>query len=102
LNATIIQKYLESNKLTPKGPRPFFGPFLKFGQAIVDAIFVPKISNFWRTCGLVLASRRTNFYEIPISNLEAMPQKQNYFEVWAAWVAKKLFIFKLFWVGFFS
>jgi hypothetical protein len=33
-------------KLTPKGPRPFFGPFLKFGQAIVDAIFVQKISNF--------------------------------------------------------
>jgi hypothetical protein len=33
--------------LTPKGPRPFFGPFLKFGQAIVDAIFVQKISNFW-------------------------------------------------------
>jgi hypothetical protein len=29
--------------LTPKGPRPFFGPFLKFGQAIVDAIFVQKI-----------------------------------------------------------
>jgi hypothetical protein len=33
--------------LTPKGPRPFFGPFLKFGHAIVDAIFVQKISNFW-------------------------------------------------------
>jgi hypothetical protein len=33
--------------LTPKGPRPFFGPFLKFGQAIVDAIFVQKISKFW-------------------------------------------------------
>jgi hypothetical protein len=32
--------------LSPKGPRPFFGPFLKFGQAIVDAIFVQKISNF--------------------------------------------------------
>jgi hypothetical protein len=26
--------------LTPKGPRPFFCPFLKFGKAIVDAIFV--------------------------------------------------------------
>jgi hypothetical protein len=61
--------------LIPKGPRPFFGPFLKFGQAIVDAIFVQKISNFWWTCGLVLASRRTNFYEIPISNLGDMPQK---------------------------
>jgi hypothetical protein len=32
--------------LTPKHPRPFFDPFLKFGQAIVDAIFVQKISNF--------------------------------------------------------
>jgi hypothetical protein len=30
-------------ELTPKGPRPFFGPFLKFGQAIVNAIFVQKI-----------------------------------------------------------
>jgi hypothetical protein len=30
-------------KLTPKGPRPFFGPFLKFGQAIVNEIFVQKI-----------------------------------------------------------
>jgi hypothetical protein len=33
--------------LTPKGSRPCFGPFLKFGQAIVNAIFVQKISNFW-------------------------------------------------------
>jgi hypothetical protein len=33
--------------LTPKGPRPFSGPFLKLGQAIMDAIFVQKISNFW-------------------------------------------------------
>jgi hypothetical protein len=86
--------------LTPKGPRPFFGPFLKFGQAIVDAIFVQKISNFRWTCGLVLASRRTNFNEIPISSLGAMLQK-NYFEVRATWAAKKLFIFKLFWVEFF-
>jgi hypothetical protein len=62
-------------KLTPKGPRPFFGPFLKFGQAIVDAIFVQKISNFRWTCGLVLASRHTNFFEIPISRLGAMLQK---------------------------
>jgi hypothetical protein len=34
-------------RLTPKGRRPFFGPFLDIGQAIVDAIFVQKISNFW-------------------------------------------------------
>jgi hypothetical protein len=33
--------------LTPEGQSPLFGPFLKFGQAIVDAIFVQKISNFW-------------------------------------------------------
>jgi hypothetical protein len=33
--------------LTPKGPSPFFGPFFKFGQAIVDALFVQKISKFW-------------------------------------------------------
>jgi hypothetical protein len=53
----------ESDALTPKGQSPFFGPFLKFGQAIImDAIFVQKISIFWRTCGLVLASRCTNFY----------------------------------------
>jgi hypothetical protein len=25
----------------------FFCPFLKFGQAIIDAIFVQKISKFW-------------------------------------------------------
>jgi hypothetical protein len=95
IQTTIDQDHFssESKILTPKGPRPFFGPFLKFGQAIVDAIFVQKISNFRWTCGLVLASRCTNFYEIPISNLGAMPQKQNYFEVRAAWAAKKLFIF---------
>jgi hypothetical protein len=87
--------------LTPKGRRPFFGPFLKFGQAIVNAIFVQKIWIFWWTCGLVLASRCTNFYKIPIFNLGAMPQNQNYFEVRAARAAKKLFIFKLFWVGIF-
>jgi hypothetical protein len=33
--------------------------------------------------------------------LEVMPQKQNYFEVRAARAAKKLFILKLFWIGFF-
>jgi hypothetical protein len=87
--------------LTPKGPRLFFGPFLKFGQAIVDAIFVHKISYYRWTCGLVLISRRTNFYKIPISNLGAMPQKQNYFPVRATQAAKKLFILKFFWVGFF-
>jgi hypothetical protein len=33
--------------LTPTGRSPVSGPILKFGQAIVDAIFVQKISNFW-------------------------------------------------------
>jgi hypothetical protein len=32
--------------LTPKRQRPFFGMYLEFGQPIVDAIFVQKISNF--------------------------------------------------------
>jgi hypothetical protein len=87
--------------LTPKHLRPFFGPILKFEQAIVDAIFVQKISNFRWTCGLVLASSCTNFYKILISSLGAMPQKQNYFEVQATWATKKLFTLKLFWVEFF-
>jgi hypothetical protein len=48
IQTTIDQDHFssESKILTPKGPRPFFGAFLKFGQAIVDAIFVQKISNF--------------------------------------------------------
>jgi hypothetical protein len=92
--------------LTPKERSPFFGPFLRFGQVIVDAVFGQKISNFRWTCDLVLASRCPNFYKIPNSSLGAIPQKQNYFEVRAAWAAKKLFILKLFilklfWVGFF-
>jgi hypothetical protein len=57
---------------------------LKFGQAIVDAIFVQKISNFWWTCGLVVASRRTNSYKILIFGLGVMPQKQNPCELRAA------------------
>jgi hypothetical protein len=61
--------------LTPKERRPFFGLFLEFGQPIVDVIFVQKILIFWWTCGLVLASRRTNFYKILISGLAIMPQK---------------------------
>jgi hypothetical protein len=35
--------FQKNNYLTPKRPRPSFGPFLKFGQAIVNAIFVQKI-----------------------------------------------------------
>ena len=87
--------------LIPKGWRPFFGLFWNFGQAIVDAMFVQKISNFWcSTYGLVLASRCTNFYKIPIFSLGAMPQKQNYFEVQAARAAKNFLFLKIFELDF--
>jgi hypothetical protein len=33
--------------LTPKILEAIFQAFLKFGQAIVDAMFVQKISKFW-------------------------------------------------------
>jgi hypothetical protein len=33
--------------LIPKGLEAIFQAFLKFGQAIVDVIFVQKISIFW-------------------------------------------------------
>jgi hypothetical protein len=88
-------------KLTPKGQSLVFSSFLKFGQAIADVIFVQKISNFRWTCGLVLASRRTNFYKILIFGLGIMPQKQNPCELRAARAANFYFILKLFWVGFF-
>jgi hypothetical protein len=39
-------RVLGHSRLTPKHLRPFFGPFLKFGQAIVDAIFVQKSQIF--------------------------------------------------------
>jgi hypothetical protein len=68
----------------------------------VDAMFVSKISNFWGTCGLVLASRRTNFYKIPIFGLGIMPQKQNSFVLGTARAAKKTFYFLTFldWIFF--
>jgi hypothetical protein len=40
-------KITRKMNLTPKERSPIFDPFLKFGQAIIDAIFVQKISNFW-------------------------------------------------------
>jgi hypothetical protein len=48
-SVVIISTYLAgiTLTLTPKGRSPFFDTFLEFGQAIVDAIFVQKISNFW-------------------------------------------------------
>jgi hypothetical protein len=89
--------------LTSKGLEVIFQVFLKFGQAIVDAIFVQKISNFQWPCGLVLASRRTNFYKIPIFGLGIMPQKENSFVLEAAArAAKKTFNFLIFlgWIFF--
>jgi hypothetical protein len=81
--------------LTPKGPKAIFKPFLKFGQAIVKVIF---IKNSWIKLwvgGLVLATRRTNFYKIPIFGLVVMSQNPFFFSIW---VAKKLFIIKFFFV----
>jgi hypothetical protein len=88
-------------KLISKGRSPFFGPFWKFGQVIVDAIFVQKISNSWWTCGLVLASRRTNFYKIPISGYTVMPQKHIFLVMRAALGSQKTSYLKKNWVGFF-
>jgi hypothetical protein len=90
-NLTTICKNLLGLKLTPKGRRPFYGLFLDFGQAIVDALFVQKISNFWWTCSLVLASRRTNFYKIPILGYTNMPQKHFFFVKRAASGIQKTF-----------
>jgi hypothetical protein len=88
--------------LTPTGRSPVSGPILKFGQAIVDAIFVQKISNFWWVCSLVLASRCTNFYNILIFGLKVMPQKQNPCELRAARAGQKTFYFLTFlsWIFF--
>jgi hypothetical protein len=46
-NINPTHSRLGMRHLTPKGQRPFFGLFLEFGQPMVDAIFVPKISIFW-------------------------------------------------------
>jgi hypothetical protein len=66
---------------------------LEFGQAIVDAIFVQKILNFWGTCGLVLASRHTNLYNIPILGYTIMPPKHTFFVMRAAFGQPILFLF---------
>jgi hypothetical protein len=47
---TIYMDYknlMNAQDLIPKGLEAIFQAFLKFGQAIVDAIFVQKISKFW-------------------------------------------------------
>jgi hypothetical protein len=91
-----------TNVLTSKGRSTVFGPFFKFRQAIVDAMFVQKISNFWWTCGLVLASRYTNFYKILIFGLGVMPQKQNSFRLRVARADPKTFYILTFlgWIFF--
>jgi hypothetical protein len=88
--------------LTPKGRSPIFGPFLKFVQSIVDAIFVQKISNFRCTCGLVLVSRCINSYKILIFGLGIMSQKQNPCELRIARVTKRLLFLNLFELDLFS
>jgi hypothetical protein len=79
--------------LTPKGPETIFKPFLKFGQAIVKAIFIKNLWIKLWTYGLVLASRRTNLYKIPIFGLVLMSQNTFFFSIRAA---KKLFNIKFF------
>jgi hypothetical protein len=61
-----------------------------------------KSQIFGKHVGLVLASRCTNFYKIPIFGLGVMPQKQNSFVLWAARVAKKTYHFIFFggWIFF--
>jgi hypothetical protein len=68
----------------------------------VDATFVQKISNFWWTCGLVLASRRTNFYKIPIFGDTVMPQKHIFLVMQAVSSNQKPFYFLTFlgWIFF--
>jgi hypothetical protein len=93
-----------NNELTPKGQRPFFVLFLEFGQPIVDAIFVQKISNFWWTCGLVLASRRTNFNKIQISGFSNYASKTRLFWVGGSFGHPKNIYFKTFlgWIFFYK
>jgi hypothetical protein len=46
-NTSILWHFVACMSLTPKVFEAIFQAFLKFGQAIVDAMFVQKISNFW-------------------------------------------------------
>jgi hypothetical protein len=69
-------------KLTPTGTKAIFRPFLKFGQTIVKVIFIKKSWIFLWTCGLVLASRHTDFYKIPIFGLVLMSQEVFFSSIW--------------------
>ena len=55
-----------------------------FGQAIVDGAFVKKKLKFLVNMCLVLIPRCTNFYEIPISGDNVMPEKQFFQVMWVA------------------
>jgi hypothetical protein len=70
--------------LTPKGPKAIFRPFLKFGQAIVKTIFIKHSWIKLWIGGLVLASRCTNFYKIPIFGLVLMSQNTFFSSIRAA------------------
>jgi hypothetical protein len=75
MTSTLYSWICEENcHLSPKGPKAIFKPFLKFGQATVKAIFIKNSWTFLWTCGLILASRRTNFYKNPIFSLVVMSQ----------------------------
>jgi hypothetical protein len=91
LSEPNIFQSLKGTIFNPLVLEAIFQAFLKFGQAIVDAMFVQKISKFWWTCGLILASRCTNFYKIPIFGLGVMPQTLLFFGQLRQ--PKKLFIF---------
>jgi hypothetical protein len=45
--ALELARFLTFLCLTLKVLEAIFQAFMKFGQAIVDAMFVQKISNFW-------------------------------------------------------
>jgi ascorbate-specific PTS system EIIC-type component UlaA len=64
-----------------------------FGQAIVDAVFVKKKLKFLVNMCLVLISRCTNFYEIPISGDNVMPEKQFFQVMWTTLGSQKTFYF---------
>jgi hypothetical protein len=89
----VVTQVVGAKILIPKRPKAIFRPFLKFGQAIMKAIFIKHSWIKLWIGGLVLASRRTNFYKIPIFGLVLMSQNVFFFSIW---VAKKLFIIKFF------
>jgi hypothetical protein len=67
----------------------FLAQFREFGHAIVNAISVLKFMNFLWTCGIVVASRLTNFSKIPICG-DTTQLKKHIFII--MWVAHSLFI----------